>query len=301
MYSGFSVTKEGFSHIEKNKPCQDASGYEVGSHYAIVAVSDGHGGDKYFRSAVGSTLAVSVTLRCLKEFLTEHWGRLIDTSERQRDELLKNLERYIITQWRTEIEKDFQKNPLSEYEAALCNQFALSPDVFQEFFYGATLLCACMTQEYCFSAQIGDGQCVFLHDDGTESTPIEEDERLGFGMTTSLCDEDAINSFRHCFAVSSTLSSVSAIFLATDGVADSYSPESLQQFFRKVLQQMCVDYGFACSQLEEWLPLLSERGSRDDVTIAGIFANDENIASDESNVSSAVIGNNSSSKALKDE
>lgn len=311
MYSGFSATAIGYSHKEKNKPCQDASNFETGIDYAIVAVSDGHGGEKYFRSATGSMLAVSVALRCLKTFLSEYRDRLIDVRDHQRDELLKNLERYIIVQWRTEIEKDFNSTPLNGHETDLCKELGITPEEFQASFYGATLLFACMTPEYSFAAQIGDGKCIFLHDNGTESSPIAEDERLGFGITTSLCSSDAIDNFRHCFVPSSHPPSVSAVFLSTDGVADSYKPESLLRFFRKILDQMRVDTDFARKQLEEWLPALSERGSRDDATIAGIFKKDESARYPEATSSTqpqsvsdsfeALAKNISSTNVLKDE
>lgn len=266
LFLGFAVTQQGISHREKEKICQDASGYAICPQYAIAVVSDGHGGEKYIRSAAGSRIAVEVTLSCLHEFLSDYQKEL-NRSVDEREKCLQHIERRIVAQWREKIQEDFEKNPLTADETELCKQLGIASN-FQVYFYGATLLYACMTREYSFAAQIGDGQCISLYADGSGEFPIEDDDRLGFGMTTSLCDSDAINSFRHWFNASYLLN---AIFIVTDGVADSYPLIYLQQFSRKIFDNVLKNEQFAIKQLKDWLPILSERGSRDDMSIAGIF------------------------------
>ena len=269
MFAGFEEKKPGSSHLEKNKLCQDASTYMSGPDYAVVVVSDGHGGDKYFRSGRGAKSAVNVARTCLLSFLKNFRGKLEAAGEQDRNILLRHLTGHIIATWRAKIEQDFLKNPLSGEEEALCKRLGLDTG-FQASFYGATLLYAGMTPKCRFAAQIGDGQCLFLHE-GTASSPIPEDDRLGFGMTTSLCDADAINSFRFAFARVGEEPPVQGIFLMTDGVADSYTPEGLRNFACKLLTAMQTDKTEAGRQLKEWLPTLSARGSRDDMSIAGIY------------------------------
>ena len=57
----FHLSTQGASHIKKNKECQDASESYNDENCAIAIVCDGHGGDDYVRSAVGSAFAASIT------------------------------------------------------------------------------------------------------------------------------------------------------------------------------------------------------------------------------------------------
>ena len=47
-------SQTGATHLEKNRPCQDASvavqQFYKGQPYTVLAVADGHGGDAYTRS-----------------------------------------------------------------------------------------------------------------------------------------------------------------------------------------------------------------------------------------------------------
>ena len=268
MYYGFAHKQRGHSHITNGTPCQDAADWKKYEDYAIAAVSDGHGGEKYFRSATGSSLAVSVAIRCLQEFLEKYRVRLKDLGEREKH--LSGIEARIINEWQNEIEKDFTKNPLLPHEKEICSQYCMSFDTCQPHFYGSTLLYACMTPEYSFASQIGDGACVFLYLDATPNMPVPEDPRLGFGATTSLCNSDALDSFRHSFG-DAAKGLPRAIFLSTDGIVDSYRRESFLRINQKIFDEMNENKENAEKLIEEWLPALSEKGSRDDVSIAGIY------------------------------
>ena len=277
MYSGFAISERGHSHIAKSIRCQDAAAYQVGDDYAIAAVSDGHGGEKYFRSGIGSDMAVEVALRCLQDFLEKHRQSLTDADGREKR--LKDIEGRIISQWRDKIEKHFADYPLRPREKDICDKYGISADIFQAQFYGATLLYACITPDYSFASQIGDGACVFFNADGQPEIPAElEDARLGFGLTTSLCDANAADNFRRHFvsAAGSPKGLPKAVFLYTDGVVDSYERASfLAGFNRSVFDEMKKDRENAVAQLTDWLPKLSAQGSQDDVSMAGVYRHDE--------------------------
>ena len=276
MYSGFAISERGHSHIAKGTRCQDAAAYQVGDGYAIAAVSDGHGGEKYFRSRVGAFVAVHVAINCLREFLAEHRQSLIDADGRKKH--LPGIERRIISKWRNTLEAFFAKSSLRQHEKDICDKYGISADIFQAQFYGATLLYACITPDYSFASQIGDGACVFFNADGQPEIPAElEDARLGFGLTTSLSDANAIDNFRHHFvAAGSPKGLPQAVFLYTDGVVDSYERASfLAGFNRSVFDEMKKDRENAVAQLTDWLPKLSAQGSQDDVSMAGVYRRDE--------------------------
>lgn len=62
--------------------------------------------------------------------------------------------------------------------------------------YGCTLIAYVQTKHFWLALQIGDGRCVVLNKANEWSQPIPWDDRCMLNMTTSLCDEDAVNEFR---------------------------------------------------------------------------------------------------------
>ena len=65
----FNASSIGASHIRIGKECQDYSLSDVGDDWCIAVTCDGHGGDNYFRSSLGSRFAAETAMRCIGEFL----------------------------------------------------------------------------------------------------------------------------------------------------------------------------------------------------------------------------------------
>jgi serine/threonine protein phosphatase PrpC len=264
MYRGFSVSTLGESHKESGSVCQDSSRYLIADDFAIVAVSDGHGGANYFRSDIGSSLAVEAALLKFEELFRHH--RHCFECPRDREKNLRQLEGSILFHWRNAIRLHFEQNPLNERELEICRENSINPDKIESH-YGTTLIAAAMTNEFALALQIGDGACVFITEDQPE-IPVPSDDRLHFGLTTSLCDSEAIDNFRHVFRDKTP----EAVFLSTDGFVDSYGHD----FFKMALEichQMSSNYEKTQTALKDWLPVVSARGSRDDLTVAGIYYN----------------------------
>ena len=59
----------GDSHILTGKPCQDCARSITNELYSMAIVSDGHGGERYFRSNIGSEYAVKITREAVDEFV----------------------------------------------------------------------------------------------------------------------------------------------------------------------------------------------------------------------------------------
>lgn len=74
----FNATRRGASHVKKDIVCQDYSlSYESDDGSLRVAiVCDGHGGDTYVRSDVGSRLAAETALANIRQFVEETPARL---------------------------------------------------------------------------------------------------------------------------------------------------------------------------------------------------------------------------------
>jgi hypothetical protein len=101
--------------------------------------------------------------------------------------------------------------------------------------------------------------------------PVQEDGRLAFGRTTSLCDNDSINNFRESYG----FSQIMGLTVATDGMADSFEPDKYLRFNKELYDKFAHFPARTESELKEFLPQISGRGSRDDISIAGIFRTKE--------------------------
>jgi len=274
----FAVKAQGISHIEKDIPCQDSANSVLGLNntIGIACVADGHGGNKYFRSDRGSNFAVNIALPSLADFygsVTRKRSVLFADSKAVNEGIknidmqskLKQLEANIIYKWRNAVIEDLKNNPLTEVETGICNDNNIPPD--DPVMYGTTLLAAFVSDCLWFVLHIGDGLCVVLENEDKIYCPIQEDERLAFGRTTSLCDNDSINNFRESYG----FSPIMGLTVATDGMADSFEPDKYLQFNKELYDKFSHFPVRTEAELKEFLPEISGRGSRDDISIAGIF------------------------------
>lgn len=115
-----------------------------------------------------------------------------------------NLKASIIFSWNEKVKEDISKNPFTEEELNRVSEGArkrYSNDKSEKFYsaYGTTMIAVVCTEKYCFAIQIGDGKCIFINSDGEFIQPVPIDEKCFLNVTTSICDEDAIDSFRHIF------------------------------------------------------------------------------------------------------
>jgi hypothetical protein len=270
----FNLTSIGHSHIETGTVCQDhsVSTFTEGG-VAVAIVSDGHGGAAYIRSDRGSRIAVHTARETIAEFLAM-W-RLTERDGKKWEEALNRLSRSIVVRWSMAVDADLESDPPGEEELARLperDRAVWEQGAFDKVkLYGATLIAAVRTDELWFGLQIGDGICVTIDNVGRFAKPIPWDDKCVMNRTTSLCDTGAVNEFRHVVGFDNL---PVAIFVATDGVDDTYGEgEDLYKFYGSVFKDFFAETGFetALRRLEAFLPVMSERGSRDDVSIAAIF------------------------------
>jgi serine/threonine protein phosphatase PrpC len=278
MFAGFKAIARGESHKEKDLPCQDAVFYKQYSNGGIIAVADGHGSEKHFRSDTGSDCAVKIAVDTVSEFNkllkeTESPSKVVVDAKRlispPSEVQIKQLERTIITRWRDAVLEHFSQNPLNETERELCARLKLdgADENTQARFYGTTLLAALFKKEFWFVLQIGDGKCVIVDAQGAARFPGIDDEALGFGKTTSLCDSKAAENFREIYGSAP----IKGITLATDGVTDSFIPDAYLEFHKKLYADFCHDAKMASDGVEKGISVWAANGSRDDAAMAGIF------------------------------
>ena len=287
----FSATETGYNHIKADKVCEDASGNYDDELVHVCVVADGHGSDNYPRTDRGSKFAVSAAIEQIREFVNSVYNPVPEDSERKSPESseliskilsdnftethpLKGLSLSILSRWHELVEDDFEKNPFTEEELKSVseryrNKYLSEKERSIEKAYGSTLIVYAVTESFSFGLQIGDGKCVVINADGEFIEPIPWDENCQLNITTSLCDADAGNEFR--FYVSSE--KPAAVFAGSDGVDDSYAgEEELFALYRSMLK-IFTEHGddIGKSEIKDYLPVLTKKGSGDDVSVALII------------------------------
>jgi len=257
------------------KPCQDFSFSIKTEGYAIAMVSDGHGGERYFRSDVGSKIAVEVAHRCLVEFAEGISPSLfadlpstpVGIGDTYHPELQRLVEA-IVVGWRNAVLEHATANPLNETEQLIANP---KDDYEWEKTYGCTLIATLLTPQFWLAFQIGDGKCVVIDKEGVPYEPIPWDDKCFLNKTTSICDTDAAREFRYC--IGGKESFPIAVFMGSDGIDDSFGEEeNLYNFYIQLAKGFAKDgYDATIADLTATLPVLSKRGSQDDMSVAGWY------------------------------
>lgn len=265
----FHLSTQGASHIKKNKECQDASESYHDENCAIAIVCDGHGGDDYVRSAVGSAFATSIAKNNILSFISNVNK---DELKRHHPQLINTLQASIISAWSSAIHAHYEENPFTESEFAVLSERAKRKYLQEqriESAYGTTLIAVASTKDYWFGIHIGDGKCVAVNPEGKFVQPIPWDEKCFLNATTSICDSDALNRFRYFYSEKLPV----AVFVGSDGIDDCFSSEQqLNNLYKTVLYSFATsDFAEAVNDLSDYLPRLSAKGSGDDVSVAAIL------------------------------
>lgn len=284
-FSMFAASAQGKKYRERGLPCQDSSDRLEFDSVQAIAVADGHGGKDYFRSDIGSRLAVKTAFEQIKIFCKD-----FAAGQRFSDNGIKNFEFTLHDEWLKAVKNHWRENPVSDAE----NRWQGVSDKYKARYsagerisaaYGTTLICAVSIGSQILLEQIGDGSCVVLQRNGEFKMPVPSDSANFANMTTSLCDADACNKFRHAVLncdENSPLAPV-AIFLSTDGLDDCYpildNDKWLYKLYADTIIDSLIKNGFALTRealCGELLPYLTEHGSNDDISLAYMVAKDLN-------------------------
>ena len=266
-YMSFAFSSIGSAHIKAGRVCQDASRSFGNYNFSAAVVCDGHGGDKHFRSDVGSKIAVDVCEQSVREIARycSHIGKLSEATA-----LWRNLEAHIISAWRSAAYDHYCKNPFSQSELDALKQADRDKVTFEPLIaYGSTCLLALVCGKFLYLMQLGDGDIRLIRERKCFA-PLQADDRLAFGTTTSLCDENALANVRDYVA---PIKKIKGCWLSTDGVINSFCDEKSFCNFIYTARREYAKLSFKEFQDEvaEFLPRLSEIGSGDDVSIGCIF------------------------------
>ena len=307
MTNAFHYSCEGESHKATGKVCQDHSLTCSVDGLTVAIVCDGHGGERYFRSQYGSEMVVNITKEAIRSFVAnmeqssftpkssrsvfdaKHFTAYSSAMEGEQLEhtnahkALTWLFSHIITQWNQAIAEHARNNDLSEWEEEHVEQkykdefraMRASEDATFEKTYGCTLMAYVQTPGYWFAFHLGDGKCVSMRiSDNQElicEQPIPWDEKCFLNKTTSLCDSNALNEFRYCYQGDGKFPR--AVFLGSDGIDDSYGDGEILNNFYIQLFKIIIRKGneSALKELKKSLPIISQRGSKDDMSVACVY------------------------------
>jgi len=255
----------GADHVRAGTPNQDAiaaTKFEFPDEPGLLAfaVADGHGHARHFRSDRGSKLGVKAGVSTARS-----WAKQLPAGEPVTQAAASRLVTDVVATWRELVAADLARDPLSEAQLA-----TLPPNDPAEIPYGATLLLGVLRPDVAVLAQIGDGEMLLVLPDGRHLAPIPTDSRLDGTATTSLCQPDAVSSFRVAL-VSLVKTPVFAIFAATDGYGNAQAEVDWREGVAADLVRMGSDYGLEWigGQLSGWAALCaSSSGSGDDSTVA---------------------------------
>lgn len=261
----------GSSHVRSGLPNQDAVQCVVSSPgMAVVAVSDGHGGARHFRSQIGSSLAVSTAVSVLEAFLPRYATAEAVLSLSPAD--IEELERSLVETWSDSVMSDLAHQPLTEEELGRFSpedaELRASVEESPILAYGATLLVAAATDYLLFFLQLGDGEILSVSADGETERPLPPDDRLVGNQTTSLCQPEAWKEFRSAWVTAPNLPAL--VLISTDGYANSFRSD--EDFLKIGNDYLEILRGQGISALAEDLPEIlqeaTQQGSGDDITLA---------------------------------
>jgi len=264
-----SRSEQGASHIRSNLPNQDAaadSKSDDGKPPIILAVADGHGSPKSFRSDIGAKYAVEVAIQVCKEFL-ENAGSMSPSVIKNEAEL--KLPRKIIEAWRQKVKQHCKENAFTEIEKKALPEREDGNGEGELWAYGSTLLITIISDAFLLFFQLGDGEILVVSEANEVSRAIPKDESLIANETTSLCMPDPIPAFRFRFQYLSEVPP-KIILLSTDGYPNSFQTQD--DFFKVATDLLEILHSEGCDSVEKdlssWLQDASAKGSGDDVTLS---------------------------------
>ncbi|MCE0498983.1 MAG: protein phosphatase 2C domain-containing protein [Methylacidiphilales bacterium] len=275
IWTAISASVRGNWHEQSGQKNQDAvrlKNPRTAADALLIAVSDGHGSMRSFRSDRGSVLAAECALRLLKNF-ARRTGPSVPLS-RVRRQAQQRWPQELVAAWRRAVRADLIRDPFSPIDFAA---FPESPPVIKPgaeppriayLAYGATLIVVAVTRRYILYAQLGDGDILTVGGDGKVSRPLKRHHKFYANETASLCTSEALSEFQ--VRVDPVRAGRPAlIMLSTDGYANCFGND--EGFFSVGADLLAYTrrHGavFVDENLAKWLRDSSRDGSGDDITV----------------------------------
>ena len=257
----------GNAHHRANLPNQDAwrIAQAMDQTSLIMALADGHGSARSFRSQYGSQLAVIAARKVCANLCKLNNLALIHDMAQTR------LPLELVRLWRERVDDWIKRYPLDQ-DPKLAELDSPSQNILKEnkyLAYGSTVLAVMVTPAFILYLQLGDGDILTVSKTGDVERPFPRDPRLIGNETTSLCSPKAWNEVQVYFQPLAS-SPPALILAATDGYANSFRDDASFQKVALDYWTLLREEGESAVQpsLEEWLNEVSQQGSGDDITVS---------------------------------
>ncbi|MCP3975671.1 MAG: protein phosphatase 2C domain-containing protein [bacterium] len=270
------ATVRGALHVRHGVPNQDAVSWSPATgaaNSALLAVADGHGSNRCFRSKTGAALAVTAAINSMAGFLAGTDD--IVNLEASASELLA---RPLVESWLEAVACDLADKPFSERELNRLEKEEGSKARLEvlsgpAMAYGTTLLLAGADDRGIVLLQVGDGDILTVSAAGRVERPLPPDPRSVGNATASLARAAAWQDAR-TRALPARSAQPELVLAATDGYANSFADDAgfLQVGSDLLAMIRSEGLGRVSGELERWLQEVSELGSGDDVTVALLVA-----------------------------
>lgn len=264
----------GASHVKDDKPNQDALCWRsitASGSRVIVALADGHGSSRFFRSQTGSQFAVSVATTLLEQFLRELPSPFDASLCKRAAET--HLPEMIVQAWREAVDKHLAHNPFHQDELAAVEQAdgpAQRDRVIRKPIsaYGTTLLAIAIHELFILGVHIGDGEIMAVMGNGDVTSIVKDDPSNFANETASLSSDEPQGLFRVAYHHLAGRPPV-ALMLTTDGYVNAFESSAFPGVLREWVIGLRDD---GVERMQQCMPSLlsdaSARGSGDDCTVA---------------------------------
>lgn len=276
MLDGFSCSVKGASHEKRGIVCQDASAYRVGNGYAIAVVADGHGGKKYFRSNVGSQLAVQAAIETVELFCKDP-DKFDINFKSDYKRIIKRVEKHIIALWNEKIAEHLNHHPVSSDEIKMLS-YEEFRDIPPESYYGTTLVCAVVARSYTWGFQIGDGSLVSVFDDGETKMLMDYEESNPANITASICNANASEMFDSFYVERKPIATI----VSTDGLYTSFGSDYDFLDYHTIIAGQLINPEAFFGSLQNNMKKRTHYGTEDDISVSCIY--DKELVSSKQNI-----------------
>lgn len=262
----FTKTEVGYSHINTGKRCQDFSASYNDEERTIVTACDGHGGNAYIRSHLGSKFASNAVIDVLREIERTAFYKA------KKEAVIENIRLNILCRWNSLVEGHLTKNPIRMSEVSELTEaeiLSLRKNPIKA--YGTTLNAAMILGTKLICVSIGDGGCFLVKSGVVIPAFTEEEDEPVANITYSLCQDDA---FSHLSVAVHELTAYDGAVACTDGMINPY--QNLSNFSSGLIAPAIATLNAGKSKsLEAFVSEVGARlGTGDDVSL-GIVVKDK--------------------------
>ena len=275
-----SVALPGAGHTrERGKPCQDAALAENYDGLVLLAVADGHGDPRYVHADLGSRFAVDAVREIVQQDVDPIKREMLAAGEGGGPEQVgRRLAASIVQRWYGRV-RSYLTTIGDGVRGSVSDGYS---DEMKPF--GTTFLAALAWGGVCICMRVGDGDVLFVDENGkaTRVFPLPPKE---FGNAT-----ESLGANRRDAEVPQAMMSVRLerqprfVLLCSDGVSDPYTPaeteaqqrgepSALARLWASQPAEKIAKLGWSKwrAELPPLLAQLSRKGTFDDVSVAAAW------------------------------